>query len=92
MAKLRRLKSDMATTDKRKMADKAKSDSRDRNDVLTQERRSEEDATLNKNRERNDETTANRRRIKDSNHSKWTLIIFLLVLITLAIGAFSIFT
>ena len=65
MTNLRRLKSDIATIDKREMADKAKSDNRDRNDALTQERRFEADKTMNENRAKNDEITANRREIKD---------------------------
>jgi hypothetical protein len=91
MTNLRRLKSDISTIDKREMADKVKSDNRDRNDALTQERRFEADATLKKNRERNDEITADRRVTKDWANQDMALAISLFLLIILAVGIFFIF-
>ncbi|PIN88673.1 hypothetical protein COU61_03885 [Candidatus Pacearchaeota archaeon CG10_big_fil_rev_8_21_14_0_10_35_13] len=84
------MKSDMATDDKREAADKALSNSRDRNDALTQERRFEADKTMGENRARNDEITADRREIKDASSPKWALAILLLVAV-LVVGTVLIF-
>ena len=92
MKQRQRIKNDLATTDKRHMADKAKSDNRNRNDSLTQERRFEADKTMADNRTRNDEITANRREMKDARGPKGAFLVFVLILIVLAIGLFSFFS
>ena len=62
-----RMESDMATIDKREIADKTLSDNRNRNDLLTEERRFEEDRgemasnTLTDIRNKNDHLTQDRR-------------------------------
>lgn len=91
MTNLRRLKSDIATVERREMADKTMSNNRDKNDASTQERRFESDKTMGKNRAKNDETTADRREIKDANGPQGALAIFLLILIVFAIGFYFIF-
>jgi hypothetical protein len=91
MTNNQRMKNDMATDNRREVADKTLSKSRDRNDALTQERRFKADKTMGMNRARNDEITAERREIKDANSPKGALAIFLLILIVLAIGSYFIF-
>jgi hypothetical protein len=90
MTNLRRLKSDMATIDKREMADSVKSDNRDRNDALTQERRFEADKTIGENRAKNDEITANRREIKDADRGM-AVALSLFILIVLSVGIYFTF-
>jgi len=90
MTNSRRLKSDMATVDKREVADKATVHSRNKNDLLTQERRFQADKTLENNRARNDEITSDRRITKDWANQDMALAISLIV-IALAIVAFFIF-
>ncbi len=90
MTNIQRMKSDIATMDRRDQTDRTVRDNRNRNDELTGERRSEADKTLRDSRIRNDEMTANRRKINDQN--PWgTLAISLLILAALAIGAYLIF-
>jgi hypothetical protein len=89
MTNLRRLKSDIATVDKRETADKVKSDNRNRNDELTRERRDKADKTVIDNRARNDQTTADRREIKDDKRDM--ALAMSLVLIALIVVTFFIF-
>jgi len=79
MTNLRRLKSDIATIDKREEADKVTSHNRDRNDASTQERRFEADKTMDENRAKNDEITANRRETKDLANQDMAKAISLIV-------------
>jgi len=90
MTNLRRLKSDIATVDKRETADKITIDGRNKNDMLTQERRFEADATLRKNRERNDGITADRREMKDIN-KEMAIAISLIGLIVLSVVVYFTF-
>ena len=82
MTNAQRLKSDIATIDKRVMADKAILDNRVKNDEMTIERRSKADKTMDENRLRNDELTADRRELKDRNPSR-DIAVFLLILAAL---------
>jgi len=90
MTNVQRMESDMATMDRREMADKTLSDNRNRNDLLTQERRFKADKTMGENRLKNDEMTANRRETKDGNLNM-TLLISLSILAVLAVAALFIF-
>ncbi|MDP4039813.1 MAG: hypothetical protein Q8P57_04525 [Candidatus Pacearchaeota archaeon] len=83
MTNKQRMKSDIATDERREATDKALSKNRDKNDALTQERRFEADATLRKNRAINDGITADRREIKDE---KGSTVIVMSMLIGLAAG------
>ena len=86
---MQRVKNDVATSDKRDVADKITSDDRNRNDELTKERRVKADKTIEQNRLRNDNITVNRRGVKDRNKSVAAAI---LLLIFLAVGTFLIFS
>lgn len=88
MTDLQRRRNDIATTDKREMADKLVSDSRDRNDEITQERRDKADRTMNEHRAKNDEMTADRRDRKDGNMG---LALAVFLLLVLAVGAYFVF-
>ncbi len=90
MASAQRTKNDMETTDRREVADKIRRDNRIHNDELTIERRQKADKLIDENRLRNDEMTANRREINDRNPWR-TLAIVLLILVTLAIGAYVLY-
>jgi len=90
MTNLQRMNNDIATMDKREMADKITVESRNKNDMLTQERRFEADESLKKNREKNDEITAERRIIKDENPNT-VIALTLGLMIVLGIGIFFIF-
>jgi hypothetical protein len=90
MTNRQRMKSDIATIDRREMTDKTTRDNRIRNDKITGERRFKADKTVEKSRLRNDEITANRREIKDGNMNT-ALAISLLILIVLAVGAYFVF-
>ncbi|MDP1694763.1 MAG: hypothetical protein Q8L34_04450 [Candidatus Woesearchaeota archaeon] len=90
MTKLQRINSDMATLDKREIADKTIKENRIRNDDLTKERRSKTDKTLDESRLRNDEMTANRREIKDG-HDNMRLAMFILAIAVVVFGAYVIF-
>ena len=70
MTTIQRIRSDIATTDRRATTDQTVSDKRYRNDKLTRERRAKADKTVVENRTRNDETTANRREVKDGKVGK----------------------
>lgn len=89
MTNIQRMKSDMATMDKREVVDRAKVDSRGRNDEATQERRFKADEAMNLHRIKNDEITADRREVKDAN-TDMALAISLSALAVLAVGAFFI--
>lgn len=91
MTNSQRIKNDIATGDKREIADKVTRENRIRNDELTIERRDRADITLENNRVRNDITTANRRDIKDENIGTTAVAISLGVLLVLAIGMIFIF-
>ena len=91
MTNIQRMRNDLATDNRREVADKTLSNDRDRNDALTQERRFKADKKLRDNRNRNDEITVKRREIKNANSPKGALAIFLLILIVLAIGSYFIF-
>jgi len=80
MTTIQRIRSDIATTDRRATTDQTVSDKRYRNDKLTRERRAKADKTVVENRTRNDETTANRREVKDGKVGI-ALAIFLLILV-----------
>jgi hypothetical protein len=86
MANRQRKKSDMATTERREIADKTTRDNRIRNDELTTERRNKADKIMDENRLRNDEMTIHRRKINDRNPWR-TLAIVLLLLAALAVGS-----
>ena len=90
MANAQRIKNDIATTDRRETAGKARRDSRVHNDELTIERRNKADRIIDENRLRNDEMTNNRRKINDRNPERTILIISLLILVVLALGAYLI--
>lgn len=90
MTSTQRMKSDMATRDRREMTDITMREDRIRNDELTMERRFKADEAVEESRLKNDEATANRREVKDG-HSGMALPAFLLILIILAIGALIIF-
>ncbi|MFA6022549.1 MAG: hypothetical protein WC781_00510 [Candidatus Pacearchaeota archaeon] len=90
MANIQRTKNDMATIDRREIADKVKRDSRIYNDNLTIERRNKADKIIEESRLRNDEMTTNRRKMNDRNPWR-TLAICLLIIIALAIGVFYFF-
>jgi len=85
-----RMENDIATMDKRNIADETMRDNRNKNDELTRERRFDADNTMDKNRLRNDRITANRREIKDEN---WNTVfaIFLLTVVAVAVGTFFLF-
>jgi len=92
MANIQRTKNDIATTDRREIADKTRRDNRIRSDELTAERRLKADKTMKDNRLRNDEMTVNRRKMNDRNPWR-TLAISILIIAaaTLAVGAYLIF-
>jgi hypothetical protein len=93
MANAQRTKSDIATTDRREIADKARRDNRIHNDELTTERRNKADKIMEDNRLRNDEMTTNRRKINDRNPLR-TLAISLLIIViiaALALGTYLFF-
>jgi hypothetical protein len=91
MANKQRIQSDMATTDRREVADKLKKDNRIRNDELTIERRSRADKFTEDKRARNDDMTADRRRANDRNPWRTFTIYLLIILIILGIGAYYFF-
>jgi len=88
MANAQRTKSDIATSDRREIVDKARRDSRIQNDELTTERRNKADKLIEDKRLRNDSMTANRRKINDMNPWR-TLAISILILVVLAALAFG---
>lgn len=90
MTNTQRMKSDIATMDRREMADDTVRNSRFRNDELTRERRNKVDKAIDDHRIKNDETTFIRREIKDENQSA-VLAVSLLILVVLGVGIFSIF-
>jgi hypothetical protein len=61
------VKSDMATKNRREMADEELSNNRLKNDLLTEERRVITDRNTRAHRLKNDKLTANRRILKDRN-------------------------
>ena len=93
MTEKQRMRSDMATMDKREAADKILIDSRDKNDALTQERRFEADRIMNQNRLKNDELTADRRDMEDTRNGKPSLLLaaYLLVSVVLVTMIVSVF-
>ncbi len=60
---IQRMRNDVATIDKRELADKTMKDNREKNDELTKVRRSRADQAMKQSRLRNDEITVNRREI-----------------------------
>ncbi len=87
MTNTQRMKSDLATLDRREMTDKNLEEDRIRNDSLTGERRSKSDAIVRKERLRNDEMTVTRREEKDANHNMalalltaWIVVILFMVI------------
>lgn len=90
MANRQRKKNDVATGDRREMADRARIDNRNKNDELTRERRLNADRIMRENRLRNDEMTSHRRKMNDRNPWR-TLAISLLLIAALAIGAYYFF-
>ena len=90
MENAQRTKNDIATTDRREIADRARRDSRIHNDELTIERRNRTDKTREENRLRNDEMTSHRRKINDRNPWR-TLAIVLLILAASAIGTYFLY-
>jgi hypothetical protein len=93
MTEKQRMKSDIATMDRRDAADKILIDSRDKNDALTQERRFEADKTMNQHRLKNDELTADRRDMEDVRNGKPSLVLaaFLLISVVFVTMIVSIF-
>ncbi|MEK6889567.1 MAG: hypothetical protein AABW82_02780 [Nanoarchaeota archaeon] len=83
MTNIQRMKSNIATQDRRDLADKARNDNRVKNDELTIERRDKADKVLDENRLKNDEMTANRRERNDGYPTR-TIVSILLVLAILA--------
>ena len=92
MTDIQRIKSDIATTDRRELEDDATSNSRIRNDEVTKERRSEADKTKDEHRSKNDKITAERREVKDANPTTPILKILSVFLIGLVAGTFFIFS
>ena len=93
MTEMQRMKSDIATMDRREAADKVLIGSRDKNDALTQERRFEADKTMSQNRLKNDELTADRRDMEDVRNGKPSVILaaYVLISVVLIVTIFSIF-
>jgi hypothetical protein len=89
MTTIQRINSDIATLDKREIADKTIKDNRIRNDDLTRERRSKADRIMDEHRLKNDETTANRREMKDGNKNL-AFATFLLIVAVITFGAYVI--
>ena len=89
MANRQRMESDIATIDRRASADNLIKENRIRNDELTIERRARADKVIEDKRSKNDEMTADRRKRNDQFSGSW--VIFLLILIILAVGAYFIF-
>jgi hypothetical protein len=89
----RQIQSDIATEDRREMADKTLHDNRVRNDSLTRERRYMTDRTMDKSRAKNDETTANRRREARYGEGNTFLTVSLMITMfaILAVEAYLIF-
>ena len=86
MTNMQRMKSDMATIDRRDLADETVRHNRVKNDELTNKRREKADESMEEKRLRNDEMTANRRETKDGN---FNLVLALsLVVAVLAAGVF----
>ena len=85
-----RKKNDLATTDRREIADETRRDNRSKNDELTIERREKADKIREEHRLRNDEITNNRRKMNDRNPWK-TLVVSLLILAVLSIAAYVFF-
>ena len=90
MANQQRTKNDIATTDRRELADKTRKDNRKKNDELTAERRDKTDRIMKESRLKNDEMTIHRREINDRNPWR-TFAITLLILAILAIGAYFLY-
>lgn len=89
MTNAQRMRSDMATTDRRKTADNTVQTNRIRNDEMTETRRSNADKTIEKSRVRNDEITANRRETNDGNQ-RIVFALFIALLAVMAIGIYFI--
>ena len=89
MTAIQRMKSDIATTDRREMEDEAVRDHRQKNDEITMERRFKADRDMEHSRIRNDELTANRRETKDGSPAI-ALTVLLLMLLSFGVGAFFI--
>ena len=89
MTTIQRIKSDIATIDKREMADTAVRNNRVRNDEITAERREKADKVMDESRVRNDEITAERRETKDGSPGV-ALTVFSLMLLAFAVGTFFI--
>lgn len=89
MTNRQRMKSDIATMDRRYIEDQTTKDNQNKNDKLTVERRSKAAKTLSNKRIRNDELTVERRSKKDESLSL-PFLVFLFTLAVLGAGVYFI--